>query len=57
MTSGSGTYAAARGAHTGGVVAVMVDGSTHFFSNEIDPTVWQNLGTRRAGIVAQVPPE
>jgi hypothetical protein len=53
-----GTYAAARSSHAGnGVVVVMVDGSTHFIPAEIDATLWQNLGTRRAGIVAELPPD
>ena len=53
-----GTYAAARSAHAGnGVVVVMVDGSTHYITAEIDPAVWQNLGTRRGGFVAELPPD
>jgi prepilin-type N-terminal cleavage/methylation domain-containing protein len=54
----AGTYAAARSSHAGnGVVVVMVDGSTHYIPAEIDPTLWQNLGTRRAGVVAELPPD
>jgi prepilin-type N-terminal cleavage/methylation domain-containing protein len=54
----AGTFAAARSVHAGGgVVVVMVDGSTHYIAAEIDATVWQNLGTRRAGIVVEMPPD
>jgi len=41
-----GTIAAARSFHPGGVQAVMADGSTRFFSDNIDATVWAALGTR-----------
>jgi hypothetical protein len=50
-------FAAARSAHSGGVVTVMVDGSTNFVADNIDPTVWKNLGTRNAGISADLPPD
>jgi prepilin-type N-terminal cleavage/methylation domain-containing protein len=49
------SYAAARSAHVGGVIAAMVDGSTHFVADTIDATVWQNLGTRKGGISADLP--
>jgi hypothetical protein len=49
------TMAAARSAHVGGVVISMVDGSTHFVDDSIDPTVWKNLGTRKGGISADLP--
>jgi hypothetical protein len=52
---GSGTHAAARSAHPGGVIAVMVDGSAHFVEESIDPMVWKNLGTRKGGISAELP--
>ncbi len=51
------SYATARSAHVGGVVATMVDGSTHFVEEGIDPMVWRNLGTRRGGIPAELPIE
>lgn len=50
-------HAAARSAHSGGVMAVMVDGSTHFVEEMIDPLVWKNLGTRKGGMPAELPPE
>jgi prepilin-type N-terminal cleavage/methylation domain-containing protein len=50
-----GTYAAARSTHSGGVTVSMVDGSTHFIVDDIDPTVWKNLGTRNGMIPAEVP--
>jgi type II secretory pathway pseudopilin PulG len=49
------SYATARSAHVGGVIATMVDGSTHFVEEGIDPLVWKNLGTRRGGISAELP--
>jgi Protein of unknown function (DUF1559) len=53
--SGAGAYAGARSRHPGGVVASMVDGSTHFFSNSIDVTTWQSMGTRAGGDPVSVP--
>jgi prepilin-type N-terminal cleavage/methylation domain-containing protein/prepilin-type processing-associated H-X9-DG protein len=45
------TYAA-RSRHTGGVNAVMGDGSVRFFSNSVDLlTVWRPLGTAQGGEV------
>ncbi|HTM55788.1 MAG TPA: DUF1559 domain-containing protein [Pirellulales bacterium] len=52
-----GGYAAARSAHSGGVIVSMVDGSTHFVAENIDALVWKNLGTRRGGESADLPPE
>ncbi len=51
------SFATARSAHVGGVIAVMVDGSTHFVEENIDAAVWRNLGTRKGNIVAELPPE
>ena len=48
-------WAAARSTHPGGVVAAMGDGSTRFFTNEIDLSVWQALSTRNGGDVASAP--
>jgi prepilin-type processing-associated H-X9-DG protein len=43
-------YAAARSYHTGGVNALMCDGSVRFISENIDLTsVWQAIGTRQGG--------
>ena len=39
----------ARSYHTGGVNAAMADGSTRFFSDEIDQVVWHALGTPDGG--------
>ncbi len=36
----------ARSYHTGGVHTLMADGAVRFVSNNIDRTMWQNLGTR-----------
>jgi prepilin-type N-terminal cleavage/methylation domain-containing protein len=40
------SFAAARSYHTGGVHGCMADGSVRFFSENIDLTVWQGLGSR-----------
>ena len=47
------TYAAvtSRSYHTGGVNALLMDGSVHFVSNGIAPGTWRNLGTRAGGEV------
>jgi len=39
-------YAAARSMHPGGVNAVMADGATRWFAENIDRRVWQALSTR-----------
>lgn len=41
-------------AHTGGVNAVMGDGSLHFINNSIDLAAWRSLGTRNGGEVSTV---
>jgi hypothetical protein len=38
-------WAAARSRHHGGVNAAMCDGSTHFYSDRIDPGLWRDLAT------------
>lgn len=49
------TYAAvtSRSHHTGGVQAVLCDGSVHFFSSNIDLGAWRALGSRSGGEVVQ----
>lgn len=47
------TNYAARSAHTGGVNAVMCDGSVRFYNNSTSATVWAALGTRNGGEVVQ----
>ena len=42
-------FAAARSAHTGGVVAMYADGSAKFITNNVDPTVWTAISTRAGG--------
>jgi hypothetical protein len=39
-------FAAARSYHTGGVHGCLADGSVRFFSENIDLTIWQGLGSR-----------
>lgn len=41
--------AAARSMHPGGVMALKVDGSVHFITNEIEPSLWRALGTIAGG--------
>jgi prepilin-type processing-associated H-X9-DG protein len=47
------TYAAvtSRSYHTGGVNALLMDGSVRFVSNGISTTTWRALGTRAGGEV------
>ena len=47
----SGRWNFARSRHTGGVNAVLGDGSVKFVRNSIDLVTWQALGTRADGIV------
>ena len=44
-------YKAARSRHTGGVNALLGDGSVRFVGNGVDPQVWRNAGTRAGGEV------
>lgn len=44
-----------RSMHTGGAHFLLVDGSTHFLSENIDHQVYQSLGGRRDGNTVQVP--
>ena len=37
------------GPHTGGITAVMTDGSVHFVSFNVDPNVWAAVGSRNGG--------
>jgi prepilin-type N-terminal cleavage/methylation domain-containing protein/prepilin-type processing-associated H-X9-DG protein len=53
--SAAGAYAGARSNHSGGVNAAMADGSVHFFSNEIDLSVWRAMGSRAGGETVAVP--
>ncbi len=47
------TYAAvtSRSYHTGGVNALLMDGSVRFVSNGVTPATWRALGTRSGGEV------
>jgi prepilin-type N-terminal cleavage/methylation domain-containing protein/prepilin-type processing-associated H-X9-DG protein len=40
---------AARSRHNGGVQAVMADGAVQFFSDSVDQSTWQALGTMNGG--------
>ncbi|MCA9270188.1 MAG: DUF1559 domain-containing protein, partial [Planctomycetales bacterium] len=42
---------AARSNHPGGVLAVLGDGSVHFYTNSIDLSTWQALGSMAGGEV------
>jgi prepilin-type N-terminal cleavage/methylation domain-containing protein/prepilin-type processing-associated H-X9-DG protein len=50
-SGGNAQHYSARSRHTGGVNAAMCDGSVHFFSDEIDLTVWRSLSTAKGGEV------
>jgi prepilin-type N-terminal cleavage/methylation domain-containing protein len=43
------TWASARSAHQGGVVATKADGSVHFYTDDIHLPIWQALATRAGG--------
>ncbi len=45
----------ARSYHTGGVQAVLADGSTKFVSENIDLVTWRAMGTRQGGEVVEIP--
>ncbi len=51
------TYAVipSRSHHPGGVSSMMMDGSVHTVSSDIDAEVWQKLGTRAGGEAAVLP--
>jgi prepilin-type N-terminal cleavage/methylation domain-containing protein/prepilin-type processing-associated H-X9-DG protein len=49
--SAAGAYVAARSTHAGGVNVAMADGSTDFFSDNVNLSVWRALGTRAGGEV------
>lgn len=42
-------WAAARAYHPGGVQGCLADGGVRFFSNNVNLTIWQALGTRGGG--------
>jgi prepilin-type processing-associated H-X9-DG protein len=46
----------ARSWHGGMVNACMMDGSVHSIGNSIDRSIWQALGTRSGGEVAELEP-
>ncbi|MBN9121306.1 MAG: DUF1559 domain-containing protein [Planctomycetes bacterium] len=49
--STTNAYSLARSRHTGGVNAVMADGSVRFVSNSVTPNTWLWMGTRAGGEV------
>jgi prepilin-type N-terminal cleavage/methylation domain-containing protein len=49
--SASNSVQHARSYHTGGVAAALGDGSVRFIPNNVDPTVYRNLGSRAGGEV------
>jgi prepilin-type N-terminal cleavage/methylation domain-containing protein/prepilin-type processing-associated H-X9-DG protein len=48
-----GHTSAARSRHIGGVMVGMADGSVHFIGDDIDATLWPNLGDMADGNVTQ----
>jgi prepilin-type N-terminal cleavage/methylation domain-containing protein/prepilin-type processing-associated H-X9-DG protein len=51
VTTAGSQYSAARSRHTGGVNAVLCDGSVRFFTNSTPSLTWQYLGTMNGGEV------
>lgn|GEM_PF-1570645 len=49
-TSANPVRLLARSRHPGGVVAATCDGAVDFYPNEIDATVWENLGTTQGDL-------
>ena len=43
------TFAAARSSHQGGVNVVFADGSSRFYTDQVDPRIWKALATRAGG--------
>jgi prepilin-type processing-associated H-X9-DG protein len=43
------TFAAARSSHHRGVNVVFADGSSTFFTNDVDPKIWKEMATRDGG--------
>jgi prepilin-type N-terminal cleavage/methylation domain-containing protein/prepilin-type processing-associated H-X9-DG protein len=54
-TTGSDWALAARSKHTGGVNAVMGDGSVRFYTDSIDPTTWSLFGSSQDGMPVSAP--
>jgi prepilin-type N-terminal cleavage/methylation domain-containing protein len=52
-TGANNTTAAARSFHPGGVIGSMVDGSAHFYGDDMDLEVWRALGTRAGTTVGK----
>jgi prepilin-type processing-associated H-X9-DG protein len=50
-TSGNTGLTAARSRHSGGVMALLCDGSVRFVSENIDLAIWRSLATRMGGEV------
>jgi prepilin-type N-terminal cleavage/methylation domain-containing protein/prepilin-type processing-associated H-X9-DG protein len=47
--------ATSRSAHPGGVQVLMVDGSAHFISDDINPNVWMNIHSKDATATYNMP--
>ncbi len=43
------TFAAARSNHPGGVLGATADGAVQFYTDDVNPRVWECLGTRSGG--------
>ena len=53
--SGNTSFATSRSYHPGGVQVVMADASVAFITDNVDQTVWRNLGWMDDGNTVQVP--
>jgi prepilin-type processing-associated H-X9-DG protein len=51
VSTAGAQYSAARSRHSGGVNALLADGSVRFVRNSIDLTTWRAMGTMDGGEV------
>jgi prepilin-type processing-associated H-X9-DG protein len=47
--------ATSRSQHDGGVYVLMADGSAHFVSNDVAPTIWHNMHKRDNQVPIELP--
>lgn len=49
------SFYGASSVHVNGVIAALADGSVHFVNNNIEPSIWKNLGDRQDGATIFLP--